>query len=107
MTSPPSTMLRLCGMLRPPLMVTGQTIAIVGETDINPQDIADFRNFFGLPAGLHAVLIESDRERRYPIVILLGFRSVTFDHVLLRTEGRQRLWPVRSVEPSLSDYSGI
>ena len=29
---------------------TGQTIAIVGETDINPQDIADFRNFFGLPA---------------------------------------------------------
>jgi hypothetical protein len=28
---------------------TGQTIAIVGETDINPQDIADFRNFFGLP----------------------------------------------------------
>jgi subtilase family serine protease len=29
---------------------TGETIAIVGETDINPQDIADFRNFFGLPA---------------------------------------------------------
>ena len=29
---------------------TGQTIAIVGETDINPQDVADFRNFFGLPA---------------------------------------------------------
>src|SRR5229473_500785 len=28
---------------------TGQTIAIVGETDINPQDVADFRNFFGLP----------------------------------------------------------
>jgi subtilase family serine protease len=28
---------------------TGQTIAIVGETDINPQDIADFRNYFGLP----------------------------------------------------------
>jgi Pro-kumamolisin, activation domain/Bacterial Ig-like domain (group 3) len=28
---------------------TGQTIAIVGETDINPQDVFDFRNFFGLP----------------------------------------------------------
>jgi hypothetical protein len=28
---------------------TGQTIAIVGETDINPQDVADFRNYFGLP----------------------------------------------------------
>jgi hypothetical protein len=27
---------------------TGQTIAIVGETDINPQDLTDFRNFFGL-----------------------------------------------------------
>ena len=30
---------------------TGQTIAIVGETDINPQDIADFRAMFGLPAN--------------------------------------------------------
>src|SRR6266849_5034689 len=29
---------------------TGQTIAIVGETDINIQDIRDFRNLFGLPA---------------------------------------------------------
>src|SRR5437588_3834020 len=29
---------------------TGQTIAIVGETDINPQDVTDFRNFFGLSA---------------------------------------------------------
>jgi hypothetical protein len=28
---------------------TGETIAIVGETDINPQDVADFRNLFGLP----------------------------------------------------------
>ncbi len=28
---------------------TGQTIAIVAETDIDPQDLADFRNFFGLP----------------------------------------------------------
>ena len=34
----------------PPIDGTGQTIAIVGETDINPQDVADFRNFFGLPA---------------------------------------------------------
>jgi subtilase family serine protease len=30
---------------------TGQTIGIVGETDINPQDVSDFRNFFGLPAA--------------------------------------------------------
>jgi hypothetical protein len=29
---------------------TEQTIAIVGETDINPQDAADFRNLFDLPA---------------------------------------------------------
>ena len=29
---------------------SGQTIAIVGETDINAKDVADFRNFFGLPA---------------------------------------------------------
>jgi hypothetical protein len=29
---------------------TGQTIAIVGETDINLQDIRDFRQVFGLPA---------------------------------------------------------
>lgn len=33
-----------------PIDGTGQTIAIVGETDINPQDVDDFRNFFGLPA---------------------------------------------------------
>ena len=32
-----------------PIDGTNQTIAIVGETDINPQDVADFRNFFGLP----------------------------------------------------------
>jgi hypothetical protein len=29
---------------------TGQTIAIVGESNINPQDVADFRSLFGLPA---------------------------------------------------------
>ncbi|MBV9182303.1 MAG: Ig-like domain repeat protein, partial [Acidobacteria bacterium] len=33
-----------------PIDGTGQTIAIVGESDINPQDVADFRNYFGLPA---------------------------------------------------------
>ncbi len=30
---------------------TGQTIAIVGETNINIQDVRDFRNIFGLPAN--------------------------------------------------------
>ena len=30
---------------------TGQTIAIVGETNINIQDVADFRSLFGLPAN--------------------------------------------------------
>lgn len=30
---------------------TGQTIAVVGETDINPQDVASFRTMFGLPAN--------------------------------------------------------
>ena len=30
---------------------SGETIAIIGETDINPQDVTDFRNFFGLPPG--------------------------------------------------------
>ena len=29
---------------------TGQTIAIVGRTNINPQDARDFRTLFGLPA---------------------------------------------------------
>jgi len=33
---------------------TGQTIAIVGESDINVQDIADFRAMFGLPANFSA-----------------------------------------------------
>ena len=32
-----------------PIDGTGQTIAVVGETDINPQDVADFRSIFGLP----------------------------------------------------------
>ncbi len=30
---------------------TGQTIAIVGETNINIQDVRDFRSIFGLPAN--------------------------------------------------------
>jgi subtilase family serine protease len=30
---------------------TGQTIAIVGDSNINPQDVIDFRNLFGLPAN--------------------------------------------------------
>ena len=30
---------------------TGQTIAIVGESDLNPQDFVNFRNLFGLPLG--------------------------------------------------------
>ena len=30
---------------------TGQTIAIVGTSDINPQDVANYRSVFGLPTG--------------------------------------------------------
>jgi subtilase family serine protease len=30
---------------------TGQTIAIAGTSDIDPNDVATFRNFFGLPTG--------------------------------------------------------
>ena len=33
---------------------TGQTIAIVGETQINPQDVVDFRTMFGLPNNFSA-----------------------------------------------------
>jgi hypothetical protein len=33
---------------------TGQTIAIVGESNINPQDVANFRSLFGLPANSSA-----------------------------------------------------
>lgn len=32
-----------------PIDGTGETIAIVGESDINIQDVRDFRNYFGLP----------------------------------------------------------
>ncbi len=34
----------------PAINGAGQTIAIVGETDIDPLDVTNFRNFFGLPA---------------------------------------------------------
>ncbi|HTU32599.1 MAG TPA: Ig-like domain repeat protein [Candidatus Acidoferrum sp.] len=33
-----------------PIDGTGETIAIVGETDINTEDVAAFRSFFGMPA---------------------------------------------------------
>ena len=36
---------------------TGQTIAIVGETNINPQDVADFRAMFGLPANAPKIIV--------------------------------------------------
>lgn len=36
---------------------TGETIAVVGESDINPQDFTDFRNYFGLPAGNLKVIV--------------------------------------------------
>jgi len=36
---------------------TGQTIAIVGRTNINLQDVADFRNLFGLPANPPHVIL--------------------------------------------------
>ncbi len=34
-----------------PIDGTGQTIAVVGETNINLQDVTDFRSMFGLPAS--------------------------------------------------------
>ncbi|MGA8538155.1 MAG: protease pro-enzyme activation domain-containing protein, partial [Terriglobales bacterium] len=37
---------------------TGQTIAIVGETNINIQDIRDFRSMFGLPAKDPQIMVE-------------------------------------------------
>jgi hypothetical protein len=36
---------------------TGQTIAIVGETNINVQDVADFRSIFGLPVNNPNVIL--------------------------------------------------
>jgi subtilase family serine protease len=37
---------------------TGVTIAVVGQTDINPQDNADFRSMFGLPAS-HLIITQN------------------------------------------------
>ncbi len=34
----------------------GQTIAVVGETDINLQDVADFRSMFGLPPNVPNIM---------------------------------------------------
>jgi hypothetical protein len=36
---------------------TGQTIAVVGESNINPQDVADFRAMFGLPANVPSIIL--------------------------------------------------
>src|SRR6267154_424654 len=35
----------------------GQSIAIVGQSNINLQDVTDFRNIFGLPANLPQVIV--------------------------------------------------
>jgi hypothetical protein len=36
---------------------TGQTIAVVGESNINPQDVADFRAMFGLPPSAPNIIL--------------------------------------------------
>jgi hypothetical protein len=36
---------------------TGQHIAIVADSNINPQDVADFRNLFGLPANPPNIIV--------------------------------------------------
>jgi subtilase family serine protease len=36
---------------------TGETIAIVGDTDINIQDVADFRSMFGLPVNNPTIIL--------------------------------------------------
>jgi len=42
----------------PPVDGTGQTIAIVGESDINIQDVRDFRTLFGLPANDPQIIVD-------------------------------------------------
>ena len=37
---------------------TGQTIAIVAESDINIQDVRDFRNYFGLPPSDPQIILD-------------------------------------------------
>ncbi len=39
---------------------TGQTIAIVGRSNIDPQDISDFRSILGLPANPPQVIVNGD-----------------------------------------------
>jgi pro-kumamolisin-like protein/Big-like domain-containing protein len=39
---------------------TGQTIAIVGETNINIQDVRDFRKIFGLPANDPEIIVNGE-----------------------------------------------
>jgi hypothetical protein len=41
-----------------PLDGTGQTIAIVGETNVHIQDVRDFRNMFGLPANDPQIILD-------------------------------------------------
>jgi len=36
---------------------TGQTVAIVSDTNINTQDVADFRSLFGLPANVPQIIL--------------------------------------------------
>jgi hypothetical protein len=42
----------------PPIDGTGQTIAIVGRTNIDLQDVSDFRNLFGLPPNPPQVILD-------------------------------------------------
>ncbi len=63
---------------------TGQTIAVVGETNINPQDVADFRAMFGLPAnppniilngpdpGINADEVEADLDVQWSGAVAKG-----------------------------------
>jgi Pro-kumamolisin, activation domain/Bacterial Ig-like domain (group 3) len=37
---------------------TGQTIGIIGETDVDPKDLAAFRNLFGLPPNPPVVVLD-------------------------------------------------
>jgi hypothetical protein len=37
---------------------TGQSIAVLGESNINPQDVADFRSLFGLPPNVPNVIVD-------------------------------------------------
>ena len=55
-TLPPSTTRNTAPLLSgsPKIDGTGQGIAIVGQSNINPQDILDFRNMFGLPPNFPA-----------------------------------------------------